>query len=1034
MDRRNFIKMTGAGSMALLASRLPVMAGPFETADFERLVPSDKKLDPQWVRSLFERGAPQVYGGAALKNIGMPIGGICAGQLYLAGDGRLMHWGLFNQIVWTSDTGFIHPPEILSPLEQGFALRYSANGETRTRTLDQTGFPEVRFRGEYPIGTVEYGEAPGCPLSVSLEAFSPFIPLSVDDSSLPATVMRFTVKNMSDAPVDATLFGWLENAVCLHNRQRPGVRENRILRSEGHSFLECSARERQLRPNPRPEIIFEDWSKPQYEDWTAEGTAFGKGPIEKSAMQKDQGDVGGDTARVVNSYATAPVTDGSPDNAKGKLTSRPFKIERDFIAFWIGGGSHPEETCVNLIVNGKVARTETGRDSNRMVLRSFEVAEFAGQTAHLEIVDARIGLWANVGVGRIVFTDRPPEDFSLAKLPDFGTMGLALLGDPAEYAVADAGADGLGGKAGDEASASLRDRLVGALGRTLKLAPGASATATFAVTWNFPNLTVDVAFDVVMNGKYTRTGQYYATRFPSARATADHVARNFDRLHGATRLWRDTWYDSTLPYWFLDRTFANASTLATNTSHRFADGKFWGWEGNGCCPGTCTHVWHYEQTMGRIFPELDINLREQTDLNPQECFEEDGAVRSRGPGSIVAIDGQAGIPLRCLRGHQVSPDDAFLKRNWPHIKKTIEWLMDQDVNRDGILDKNYINTLDSTWYGEVPWLSGLYLAACRAGEEMASEVGDADFAKKCSDLLATGRKNFVEKMWNGRYFIQNADPAHKDSMGSYKGCEIDQVFGQSWGHQIGLRDVLPREQTRNALASLWKYNFTPDVGPYRKAYPSGRWFALAGDAGLLMCTWPLGDPPSLSSLPEAFFNECMSGFEHQVAGHMLWENMAMEGLAVERAIHDRYDGSKRNPWNEVECGNHYARAMASYGVFLAACGFEYHGPKGHIGFAPRLTPENFKAPFTASEGWGTFTQDRAGDIQREAIAVKWGRLSVETLAFDLPAGAVARHVSVKAAGHRVRPREFRQDGSRIVVPLPGRVELTAGQSLEVEIR
>ena len=97
---------------------------------------------------------------------------------------------------------------------------------------------------------------------------------------------------------------------------------------------------------------------------------------------------------------------------------------------------------------------------------------------------------------------------------------------------------------------------------------------------------------------------------------------------------------------------------------------------------------------------------------------------------------------------------------------------------------------------------------------------------------------------------------------------------------------------------------------------------------------------------------------------MIWEGMVQEGLAVTRAVHDRYHPSRRNPWNEVECGDHYARSMASYGVFLAACGYEYHGPKRHLAFAPRLSPENFRAAFTTAEGWGTFSQkDDAGPPQ-----------------------------------------------------------------------
>ena len=1021
VNRRNFLKLTAAGSAGLWASRWPVMAGPFTREDFERLVPADKRLDPDWVRSLYERGEPQVYRGGDLKYIGMPVGGFCAGQVYLGGDGRLWHWDIFNENLFHGYHGphYAEPLTPSFPFLQDFGLKVVANGTTQVRPLDRTGFEDVSFRGEYPIGIVEY---PGTPVRVSLEGFSPFVPLAVDDSSLPLTVMRFTVTNSSDAPVEATLYGRLQNAACPGSTRQDARRRNRIVREDGFTLLDCSV-EQQPPPESgdRPDKDFEDWDRDTFEGWTVEGTAFGSGPVRRSEMTSYPGDVGGDTERVVNSFAAVP--DGASaarDALTGVLTSRPFIIERHFINAWVGGGAHPGQTCLDVVVDGQVVGSLTGRNSVQMVHQSLDVAAFAGREARIRIVDAATGSWGHVGVGRITFSDTPVPAEEIDKLPDYGVIGLALLGASADFAVAAGAEQDFGAGADLDASGRMADQLVGSLGRTLRLAGGESAVVTFVLSWRFPNLK-----NILNRGE----GRYYAVRFPTVQSAVAHLAADYDRLYAQTVLWRDTWYDSTLPYWLLDRTLANASTLASSTVHRFDTGKFWGWEGVCCCDGTCTHVWHYEQLMGRLFPELDINLREVTEINPEEMHA-DGMIGHRGRGTHHAIDGQSGMILRCLRCHQVSPDDAFLKRNWLHIKKAIEWLMAQDVNDDGILNRNQHNTLDAEWFGEIAWLSGLYLAALRAGEELARDVGDDGFAGRCRAIVEVGRKNLVDRLWNGEYFIHVGDPGRPDTVGTFNGCHIDQVLGQSWAYQVGLGEVLPRAETRIALESLWRNNFTPDVGPYREAYPAGRWYALAGEAGTLMCSWPQGDAKRVTKAYDYYLNECMNGFEYQLAGHMIWEHMVEKGLAITRAVHDRYHAGRRNPWNEIECSDHYARSMAIYGVFLALCGFEYHGPKGHIGFAPRLTPEHFKAPFAAAEGWGTYEQRiRATEI-RSRIAVKYGTLRLKSIALGLAEGLSPGTVRVAVDGRAVDAVLSVADG-KATITLAREARIDAGRAIEL---
>jgi hypothetical protein len=180
------------------------------------------------------------------------------------------------------------------------------------------------------------------------------------------------------------------------------------------------------------------------------------------------------------------------------------------------------------------------------------------------------------------------------------------------------------------------------------------------------------------------------------------------------------------------------------------------------------------------------------------------------------------------------------------------------------------------------------------------------------------------------------------------------------------------------------------------------------------------------------FNECMTGFEHQVASHMIAEGMVEQGLAITRAVHDRYHGSRRNPWNEIECGDHYARAMASYGTFVSMCGLEYHGPKQHIGFAPRTDESNFSAAFVAAEGWGTFSQQIKPSALDASLEVKWGRVCLRTIALRLPEGRTGSGVSA-AWNRNSIPTQANVAGQRVTIALESPVELKSGDVLKITI-
>ncbi len=884
MNRRFFLKLASGAAVAPIF--LPPFARSDEAGQAVNLVSADKQLSDAWLKALTARGEPEILRGDELKYIGMPVGGLCAGLVYIGGDGKLWLWDVFNRDTMqkratyegktlNNSTGslYVEPLAQRSPLAQGFALKYQAGVDSGQRTLDKDGgWAEMTFQGSYPLATVNYRD-PVVPITVKLDAFSPFIPLNVADSSLPATIMRYTVTNMGRALARVEIASWMENIV-LHKSTpvQEATRLNREIKDAHHQGILLTS---QAQESAAP-------------------------PPQKNALPVSQR----------NDYGTMVLAAIEPgNNVSTRMALPPGK---------------PEELA------------------------------FASQEAE------------------------KPDDCP-----------------------------------------------VGAVKKAIILAPGESAAFDFVLAWHFPN--IDPAMQAGKNDIH-----HYATRFEDAAAVAKYVAENFVRLSSDTLTWCETWNDSTLPYWFLNRTFSNTCNLATTTSYRFADGQFWAWEGIYSCEGTCTHVWAYAQAMARIFPELERTLREKTDytfaFNPK-----DGVINFRGTHAGFAADGQAGIILRTYREHQMSADDSFLRPLWPKVSLALNRLI-QQVNAKGLLDGPQNNTLDTAWFGEIAWISGLYLAALRAGEEMARAMGDSSYAQKCRQLFEQGSQSLVPELFNGEYFINKVDPNHLAAINSGLGSEIDQLFGQSWAWQVGLGRIFPRPETVSALKSLWRYNFTPDAGKYHQDMKMGRWYALPGEAGLLMCTFPkpgwdfqqaAGKGPEFAV---GYFNECMTGFEHQVASHLIAEGLVQEGLAVTRAIHDRYAPLKRNPYNEIECGDHYSRAMASYGSFITICGFEYRGPEGYLAFAPRLSPENFKAAFTSAEGWGTYFQAQENAGMKATVVVKWGRLQLGTLSF-VPKQS-PRQVIATLNGRPMQASGSFTNG-QFVVTFPQRVSLQANDRLEI---
>jgi hypothetical protein len=197
---------------------------------------------------------------------------------------------------------------------------------------------------------------------------------------------------------------------------------------------------------------------------------------------------------------------------------------------------------------------------------------------------------------------------------------------------------------------------------------------------------------------------------------------------------------------------------------------------------------------------------------------------------------------------------------------------------------------------------------------------------------------------------------------------------------------------------------------------------LNDERGLLLCSWPRGKRPAL---PFVYSDEVWTGIEYQVAAHLIYEDMVKEGLAIVDAVRDRYDGARRNPWNEIECGHHYARAMSSWSLVTALSGFSYSAPEKTIRFRPRTAADGFRSLFSAGTAWGVYSQQRAGQSLQAEISVEGGSLELARIRVPWPGKAPKVTAPVEAAADY-------EDGEAVIRPKT-LVKMVAGDKLAIKI-
>jgi non-lysosomal glucosylceramidase len=565
----------------------------------------------------------------------------------------------------------------------------------------------------------------------------------------------------------------------------------------------------------------------------------------------------------------------------------------------------------------------------------------------------------------------------------------------------------------------------GSLAVHFTLSPGQSHRVRFVITWNFPNFENywDKGYceKCASQGKSTAWKNYYATLFADTTASLAYCLGQWERLWRETLLFKEALFASDLPPIALEAVSANISILKTATVARLEDGTFYGFEGchpgSGCCEGSCTHVWNYNQALPFLFPMLERSLRVSDFAYNQRP---DGGMRFRMPLPVLpasehypfraCADGQFGGVLKTYREWKVCGDTTWLRFLWPAVRKSIEFAWAEsntdhwDRGKTGVLRGRMHHTLDMELFGPDPWLTGFYLAALKAGAEMAEALGEAGTAAEFRSMFAQGRDWVSQHLFNGEYFqqaidlkdksiVENENPAtywddeHEEIKYQIgEGCEIDQVLAQWHANLYGLGQVFDPDQVRSALKFLYKYNFKM---PMRKHANPHRVFTVDNEGGLVMCAFPEGK--RRPEIPIPYSHEVMTGFEYAAAIQMIQNGMVEEGLRVVSAVRDRFDGEKRNPWNEIECGSNYARAMASYALLNAFSGFEFDLTKGTIGFHPiELKDGHFTCFWSLDPGWGVveFTQHGI------ELHVLYGALSIDSLHLPEDLAAKVKRVSV----------------------------------------
>ncbi|HSZ33819.1 MAG TPA: GH116 family glycosyl-hydrolase [Puia sp.] len=529
-----------------------------------------------------------------------------------------------------------------------------------------------------------------------------------------------------------------------------------------------------------------------------------------------------------------------------------------------------------------------------------------------------------------------------------------------------------------------------ALSVKFKLAPNETREIEFFLTWDFPNRK-DWNDKVII-------GNYYSTFYEDAWDVAEKTIPLLPKLEAKTIDFVNLIAKSDYPEIVKEAALFNSSTLRSQTTFRNKEGYFFGWEGvfasTGSCYGNCTHVWNYEEATPFLFGSLALKMRE---VEYQKALDDSSGLMSfrvslpfdkKNNWKCAAADGQMGTIMKVYREWQLSGDDKFLHDVWPGVKKALSfaWIKGGwDADRDGVMEGCQHNTMDIEYYGPNPEIEFWYLGALKAASKMAEYLKDSEFQKTCTKLFENGSRWTDQHLFNGEYYIQQVRPVENKSsiasgllvgMGSKnlkdpdfqigEGCLVDQLVGQNMAWICGLGYLADSSHIRKTLQSIWRYNHVSSFG---NQFNNMRSYALGDESGMMLTSYP--DPAKRPHVPLSYGFESWTGLEYTAAAGMMYEGMYKEALHIISDTRNRYDGYKRNPFNEEECGNHYARAMASWSALIAFSQFNYSAVEHDFS----ITARHGNYFWSNGYAWG----NAEVSDNKVLISVHYGNLRIRTI-------------------------------------------------------